>query len=197
MPKGVTCFVGRFWVELSLERVVGRIQDPLDAFFGSKVGPGDVLGGQKGPPKAPWVPPRRLGGALGSPWGALGRPWPSLIPQGVPHGGPGGPLAPQRVTPRAPGGPPGGGQGALEGLKRAPKAALEETVGRRGDIAKSLFLLHEMVHFGFWRGTWAGPKATTRGGGHHMEPDDRAKEEKARSEGASLKNAPEKEDSDH
>ena len=36
--------------------------------------------------------------------------------------------------------------------KRAPKAALGDTFGRRGDIAKSLFLLHEMVHFGQWRG---------------------------------------------
>ena len=49
MPKGMTCFVGRFWVELSLERVVGGIQDLLDAIFGSKVGPRDVLGEQKGP----------------------------------------------------------------------------------------------------------------------------------------------------
>ena len=32
------------------------------------------------------------------------------------------------------------------------KAALGDTFGRRGDIAKSLFLLHEMVHFGLWRG---------------------------------------------
>ena len=68
---------------------------------------------------------------------------------------------------------------------------------RRGDIAKSLFLLHEMVHFGLWRGAWAGPMATKRGRGHHMEPDDRADEEKASQEGAGLKNGSEKEDGDN
>ena len=82
------------------------------------------------------------------------------------------------------GDPQGGGKGAQKGPKRAPKAALGDTFGKRGDIAKSLFLLHEMVHFGLWRGAWAGPMATKRGRGHHMEPDDRSEEEKTRPEGA-------------
>ena len=59
---------------------------------------------------------------------------------------------PPRGSPRGPRGPPEGAQGAQNGPTRAPKAALGDTFGRRVDIAKSLFLLHEMVHFGLWRG---------------------------------------------
>ena len=155
------------------------------------------LGSPQGGSEGHWGSP---GGPLGSPWGEKGGPLASLAltdPPGGPPGGGRGPSATQRVVLRGPGGPPGGGWGALEGLKRDPKAALEETVGRRGDIAKSLFLLHEMVHFGLWRGAWAGPMATKRGRGHHMEPDDRADEEKASQEGTGLKNGSEKEDGDN
>ena len=38
------------------------------------------------------------------------------------------------------GDPQGGGREAQEGPKRAPKAALGDTFGRKGDITKSLFL---------------------------------------------------------
>ena len=124
---------------------------------------GHVLGRRKCLPKAPWVPPRRLGGSLGVPRGTLGEPlgghrgslgipWPSQIPLGVPRGGRRGPRPPKRSSQGTLRAPQGGGRGGLEGLKGAHKAALEGTFLRRGDIAKSLFLLHEMVHFDRWRG---------------------------------------------
>ena len=98
----------------------------------------------------------------------MGIPWHPLAltdPLGVLRGGGQRALGHPKAHPEVPWGTPRGGQGALEGLKRAHKAALEETFGRRGDIAKSLFLLHEMVHFGLWRGAWASPKSTKRGRG--------------------------------
>ena len=86
----------------SLGRVVGGTQDPLDAIFGSKVGPRNAFWEQKGPHKVPWIPPRRLGEAPGSHWvprgdagEVLGGLWEAQSsPQGTlgsPQGSQGGP----------------------------------------------------------------------------------------------------------
>ena len=63
----------------------------------------------------------------------------------------------------------GPGRGAFdppEGARGAPKRVRKSTLGRKADFAKSLFLLHEIVHFDTWRGALAAPESTRRGRRH-------------------------------
>ena len=91
-----------------------------------------------------------LGASLGAPWGALG----GLRGSMVLLGGLGGAFGGARAPPRAPGGSLGGLWGALwgalGGLRAAlggPRGTLRGHFWKTGVIAKSLVLLHKMVHF--------------------------------------------------
>ena len=69
-------------------------------------------------------------------------------------------------SPKTPWGTVRGGQGGaicpLKGAGGAPRRAYEGTFGRNGDFTKSLFLLHEIVHFDSWMALLATPESTKR-----------------------------------
>ena len=115
---------------------------PLGA-RGCSWAPGGPFGGSKAFPEGSWVPLGGRGGLLGgawaprrgswrTPWGARGRPW-----------GLGVALR--------------GAWGSLGATLGGPRGTLRDHFCKTGGIAKSLVLLHKMVHFAC-QGGLRGPR---------------------------------------